>query len=445
MPRYFGTDGIRGVPFDFPLTDQMIEKIGFAVAKTLLNKKKTAFIARDTRKSGKRILKLISKGIARCGVRIFDLGVISTPSLSYLISVKKPSFGVMISASHNPPKYNGIKVFNSEGEKVSKEVEEKIEKVIDSCRLEDEKKKVKLEKMDLSQRYIDYIVRSFKGVKSEKKVVFDCANGSTFKIAPKIFKKLNLNFTLLGVKPNGENINVGCGALETDFIGGKVVEGKYWCGISYDGDGDRCIVVDERGGVIDGDDIMMLFATYYHENRMLKDNLVVLTPMSNYGLVKYLKKKGIKIVFVDVGDRNITEAVKRYGAQVGGEASGHIVISRYLTTGDGIITSLEFLRICKKMGIEKVSDVSKMWIRYPSVLRSFEIEKKVPIEDIDGFKSFLKEEERRVDGRILVRYSGTEPVLRILVEGNADKGELEKVVERVYDFYSQKVRGLYAT
>lgn len=443
MPKYFGTDGIRGVPFDFPLTEEMIERIGFSIAEILKDSKKTAFIARDTRKTGQRIARIISKGISKHGIKVFDLGVISTPSLSYLISMKKPSFGIMISASHNPPKYNGIKVFDSNGEKISEGVEKRIEDVISSYKVEDDSSKCNIERVNISGDYINYVVKIFKGIENNKKIVVDCSNGSTFKIAPMIFKKLNFEFEVVGAKPNGKNINLGCGALVPRFIEKRVINGKYWCGISYDGDGDRCIIVDENGGVIDGDDLIMLFSTYYLDSKVLKNNVVVLTQMSNYGLVRYLKDKGIKVIFVDVGDRNVLEAMKKYGAVIGGETSGHLILSRYLNTGDGVITSLEFLRVCHRMGINKVSDISKMWKRYPSILKSFEVSKRVPIEKIRNFKNFLKNEGKKIDGRIFVRYSGTEPVLRILAEGNANKDELTKVVDRVYDFYNQELLKIY--
>lgn len=440
MPKYFGTDGIRGIPFDYPLSKSMIERIGFSIAEVLKDSKRICFVARDTRSSGKTIVRLISRGINLSGVKVCDLGIITTPALSYLVSLKKPSFGIMISASHNPPEYNGIKVFNSDGEKISEELETKIEDMIEKNLDLKERKKIKktvVRKHELKKNYIDYVVKIFKGIKPFN-IALDCSNGSSYKIAPRLFKRLGFNLVIIGDKPNGNNINVGCGAVDTDLLKRVVLKNKLRCGVSYDGDGDRCIIVDENGEIIDGDDILAFFVNYYLDKGILKNKKVVLTHMSNYGLVKFLESKGIDVIFVDVGDRNVYNAMKSNAAMIGGESSGHIIVSNYLNSGDGIITSLEFLRIVSELGI-RVSEVKKIWKRYPSLLKSFEVDKKIPLDSIKGFSEFIKNEEKKIDGRIFVRYSGTEPLIRILVEANQSKDFLSKCIDKVYQFYKSEI------
>lgn len=440
MPKYFGTDGIRGIPFNYPLTKTMIENIGFSISRVLNGNKKVCFIARDTRNSGKKIVRLISKGINLSGVDVYDLGIITTPALSYIVSFKKPSFGIMISASHNPPQYNGIKVFDSSGQKISEEIELRIEKVFDetlSKKISFNTKLAISKKIEFKKLYIDYVLNLFKGIKTIP-IALDCSNGSLYKIAPYVFKKLGFKFSIIGNKPNGENINVGCGALDLKNLKKLVLKEKLSCGVSYDGDGDRCLIVDENGEVVDGDDIIAAFVYYYLNRGILRNKTVVLTYMSNYGLVKFLSSRNLNVILVDVGDRNVYEAMKKYGAIIGGETSGHVILSHYLNTGDGLITSLEFLRLVSDLGM-KVSQVKKIWNRYPSLLRSFKIDKKIPFQSMKNFKEFIKKEEKRIEGRIFIRYSGTEPLLRILVEANHNEKILEECVRRIYDAYRKEV------
>ncbi|MGC9070838.1 MAG: hypothetical protein ACP5IO_05975 [Elusimicrobiales bacterium] len=439
MLGYFGTDGIRGVPFRFPLTERMIEKIGFACAKVLCDSKKTVFVARDTRESGKKIIFHLVKGLNSAGMKVYNLGIITTPALSYLLSVKKPSFGIMVSASHNPPHYNGIKVFDSKGNKIDLNKENAIESIVDS-NIELSQVNVLSCRLNLIDDYIDYVVSSFRAIKNDVVPIIDCSNGSAFKIAPEIFKRLGFRYMLIGSKPNGKNINVGCGALDNSLVKRYLKGKKYWGGISYDGDADRCIVTDEKGRIIDGDDIIMLAATYYFRKKT-KNRVVVLTKMSNYGLVKYLSDMNIKVVIVDVGDKNVVKAMKENGALLGGESSGHIIFSNYLWTGDGIITSLEFLRICGKLGITP-STVRKMWQRYSSVLKSYKVLNKYPLENLQDLDSFIQKEQKNIEGRIVLRYSGTEPLLRILVEGKKDKKYLLKLSDKIYDVYKNAVSAI---
>ncbi|MEF3279860.1 MAG: phosphoglucosamine mutase [Elusimicrobiota bacterium] len=431
--KYFGTDGIRGIPFNFPFEPDFIRKIGFSIAKRLKNQNKTVFIARDTRESGKKITQYLVDGISYSGLNVFDLGVITTPSLAYLLSKNKVSFGVMVSASHNPPEFNGIKVLTATGEKISKELEKDIEKIIDSTG-NLEFKKYKTQKKDIIKDYIDYAVKNFDGKLKGLDIVIDCSNGSAYKIAPLIFKKLKVNLEIIGNKPDGKNINVGCGALNVKKMRSMVVKSKAFCGISYDGDSDRCIFSDENGNIIDGDDMIAALCYYYKQNNLLENNTVVLTHMSNFGLLRFLEENKIKVISVDIGDRNVSHMMIKSGSILGGEPSGHIIIKRYLPTGDGILTSLEFLSCLTKMNMN-ASDVKKMWERLPSYLGAYRIDKKLNIKKLDDFMSFIKKTEKEIKGRIFVRYSGTEPVLRVLVEADMPEKKLKEFSDKVFKRY----------
>lgn len=435
--KYFGTDGIRGVPFNFPFTYDFLVKIGYSIAKKLSDNKKSVYIATDTRKSGKKIVELLSKGMISFGFKVYNLGVITTPSLSYILNKKRPSFGIMVSASHNPPEFNGIKVLNSRGEKISDKKEQEIERLLDSDIKIKEKTVNEITSYNFIDEYTNYVISNFIGKINDLKIVVDCSNGAAYKIAPYIFKKLKTSFTLIGDKPNGENINLGCGALETDMMRKMVLKTNAFCGISYDGDCDRCIISDEKGNIIDGDDIIAVLSLYYKKTKTLKNNTVVLTHMSNYGLVRFLSDNGIKVVIVDVGDRNVSRAMVLNGAFLGGETSGHIVIRKYLSTGDGIITSLEMIKAIRELGM-KFSDVRKLWNRYPSYLKSYKVESKPSLLKLDGFQSYLKNIEKNINGRVFVRYSGTEPVLRVLVEADRGREQLKKIADDIFDFYLSK-------
>ena len=436
MPEYFGTDGIRGVPFEFPFTPSFLKIIGYSIAKKFQKEReKICVIGIDTRESGKRIFKYLCEGIGSVGFSVIDLGVVTTPSLSYIVSKNKFSFGIMISASHNPPEFNGIKVINKYGEKISIEEEEEIEKIIKKTS-KIEKKDLNISKKNYLLDYENYLLEIFKShfIKRDFFVVIDLANGSTYKIGKNIFKKLGFSFFAIGDKPNGSNINIGCGALDTALMQKNVVEKNAFCGISYDGDGDRCIISDENGEIIDGDDIIAFLSFYYKKNGVLKNNGVSLTKMSNYGLFRFLEEHKIKYDVVDVGDRNVSYSMKKNGFIIGGEPSGHIILQNYLQTGDGILTSLEFLKNVIESGM-KVSDVKKIWKRFPSYLRSYKVETKPDISKLSNFNKKVKDIEKEINGRIFIRYSGTEPLLRILIEADRKKDYLEKLADDIFSYY----------
>lgn len=441
MLEYFGTDGIRGVPFNFPFTPYFLKIIGYSIAKKFQkDKKKICAVGLDTRKSGKKIFKYLSNGLGNVGFKVLNLGVITTPSLSYIVSKNKFSFGIMISASHNPPEFNGIKVINKYGEKISVEEEKEIENIMKKT-TDIKTLNVEIFKKNYLNDYKKYVVDIFKPyfLKNKIRIVIDCANGSASSISKDIFKKIGISFYIIGDKPNGNNINVGCGALETNLMQKKVIEEKAFCGISYDGDADRCIIADENGNIVDGDDIIVFLSFYYKKKGLLKNNGVSVTKMSNYGIFKFFDEKGINYDVVDVGDRNVIYSMKKNGFIIGGEPSGHIILKNYLTTGDGIITSLEFLRVIIEENI-KVSDVLKLWKRFPSYLKSYKITSKIDITKLTDFNKKIKDVEKEINGRILVRYSGTEPVLRILIEADKSKNYLKKLADDIFYYYRASLK-----
>lgn len=437
MPKYFGTDGIRGIPWKFPLNEDFLKKLGFSSAIVLgRGKNRNVFVAGDSRSSCGKIKKWLFSGLKAAGMNPVDLGTVNTPLVAMACLKEKAAFAVMVSASHNPPQFNGVKFFNGNGEKISKKQEEEIER-----RIETEKYRLKFKecfpvKMDYSQKYCDFIISTFpnpnlfKGVK----LVLDCANGAAYKIAPKVFKSLGIETKLIGIKPNGRNINLGCGAIATGKMLKAVSSGGWFGGVSLDGDADRCILSDENGELMDGDDII---AALYSLSSFGKKRAVVLTVMSNYGLFKYLKSNNVKTYKVPVGDRNVAEAMKKYKAAVGGENSGHIILSDFLPTGDGILASLWTVYCALSCGMS-LSETKSKWRRYPQKLLSIKVEEKKPLSDIPDLVKAIKDRERLINGRILVRYSGTEPVVRILAEGE-NKDLVERAAREIAKIYKKSV------
>ena len=440
MGKFFGTDGIRGIPWDFPFTPVFLRKIGYCSAYAIKKRgarKGRVCIGVDSRESGRKIKKLMAEGISANGLGVVDVGIVTTPCLAYVTKKEKAPFGIMISASHNPPEFNGIKIFSSNGKKISDSLENEIEKMLESDfqPARARKKAGKPLKKDFSGEYADYVLSTLPGGFSLKgvKICLDCSNGGGYRIAPEIFRRLGAELALLGNSPDGKNINKNCGALDTERMREKTRTSKAFCGISLDGDGDRCILSDEKGGLFDGDDIIALLAVYFKGKKWLNGSKAVLTVMSNYGLLKYLKRKGIGAVQVSVGDKNVTDAIDNERLSLGGEASGHIIIRKFAPSGDGVLSSLWTLCAALSTG-KKLGEIKKNWKRYPQKLKAIKVEKKTEIEKIPGFSDKVREFEKLVKGRIFVRYSGTEPLLRILVEGEDEKG-VDRAAEEIAAHY----------
>lgn len=436
--KLFGTDGIRGIANRYPLTPEMVQKIGLAYG-TYLNakfpeKKHTVVIGEDTRLSSDMIKSAFISGLTATGVDVIDVGIVPTPAISFFVEKGEFSGGVMISASHNPYEYNGLKFFNQEGEKFSEAEEGGLELVV-------------FNKYELPRANPDEIGRVFDGYNMIEmykkhlesagrylaglKIGIDCANGATYQIAPDVFNALGAKVFTFNAEPDGKNINDGCGALHPEFIAQKVRELHLHMGFAYDGDGDRCIAVDEEGNVIDGDKIIAVLAAHF-SNRSKE---VVATVMSNMGLEVFLKEMGLKLHRTPVGDRNVAEKMKKVGAVVGGEQSGHVIVRDFGKTGDGILTSVLIASIVKSLK-KPMSEIFSKIKTFPQKLENVRVKEKPPIESLENLQRAKEEVERELSGRgrLVIRYSGTEPVLRVMVEAESEElidKAIKKIVEAI--------------
>lgn len=446
MGKLFGTDGIRGVPWNYPFTRDFISRIGYASTLVLAGYKKSGagapvmLIGRDTRGSGLRIQKALVEGIWANKFKVLDLGVTSTPAVAYLVKRENADFGIVISASHNPPEFNGIKFFCRDGLKLNESVEARIESLLLGPKpLVFEHIRHAIQKKDYSADYLEFIRSTLppgftlKGLK----IVIDCANGAVYKIAPKLFRELGADLTVLGAKPDGKNINIDCGALYTGAMQKAALDAGAFCGISFDGDADRCMFSDEKGRLLDGDDLLAVAAPYMRATGRLTNGKAVTTFMSNYGLIKYLNDLGIQVAQVPVGDKNVTDAMLREDLKLGGETSGHIIFREFAPTGDGLLTAVQILAAVRDMG-RPFSHFRNQWKRYPQIVGALRVAHKPPLDKVHGFKNKISRFESALkgNGRIFIRYSGTEPLLRILVEGES-KSVIRDIADDLMEHYKK--------
>ncbi len=445
MGKLFGTDGIRGVTWEYPFTPDFIRKIGHAASIVLPKYKKkgrpgrpVVLIGMDSRASGRLIRKYLVEGLGAGRFKVLDLGIIPTPAVSYLVKRENADFGIVISASHNPPEFNGIKFFSGDELKLNDAIENKMERLLLGKKpLSFRPSRAGLHKKDFTRDYEDFLKSTLppgftlKG----RKILLDCAHGAAYKIAPRIFRDLGARVKVIGNRPNGRNINVGCGALHTEKMAAAAARWGAFCGISFDGDADRCMFADEKGGQMDGDDIIAMVAPYLKSRGRLTNNGVSLTFMSNYGLIKYLEGQGIRVIQVPVGDKNVTEAMEKGDLKLGGESSGHIIFREFAPTGDGLLTALQTLAAVLDMG-RPFSWFRRHWSRYPQVLEKVKVLRKPAFRDVAGFTEKLAKLESGLkgNGRIFIRYSGTEPLLRLLVEGKS-KSEIKAIAEELLSHY----------
>ena len=448
MGKLFGTDGIRGVANEYPITPDMVLQIGQATAHILKRKKHCSriVIGKDTRLSGYMIESSLLSGICSMGTDVILVGPVPTPGIAFLTINLDADAGIVISASHNPYKDNGIKIFSKNGYKLSDEEEMQIEELVLSRKLptlltdSENLGRVSREE-DASGRYIVFLKNSFpKNLDLEgMKIVLDCANGATYKVAPTLFKEMRAEVIALNVSPNGCNINLDCGALYPETLAKKVVETGSNIGLAFDGDGDRLIAVDEKGNIINGDRMIAICAKRLKDENMLKNNTVVTTVMSNLGLSLAFKEMGIKNIATKVGDRYVLEEMIKNDCILGGEDSGHIIFKEYHTTGDGILTALQLLAVMKK---EKKSlfELSKIMKTFPQVLINVKVKRKAPLEEIPELKSVISEVEKELadKGRVLVRYSGTQSICRVMLEG-PDKDETERLAAKIAEVVKEKL------
>ena len=427
--KYFGTDGIRGTANSAPMTAGMALQVAMATAHVLRDSTSQAMnrvvIGKDTRLSGYMLEQAMASGFVAMGMDVIRTGPIPTPAVARLTTTLRADIGVMISASHNPYQDNGIKLFGADGYKLSDEIEEKIEEMIDQdmeALLPAPDHIGKATQMDDAPgRYIEYIKRVFPKGKTldGMKVVVDCAHGAAYKVAPQVLWELEADVISIGNTPNGRNINDGYGATATENLQKRVVEEKADIGIALDGDADRLIVIDEKGNKIDGDQLLGLLAIAKREQDFLKGGIVA-TVMSNLGLERFLEGENIDFKRTPVGDRYVVEEMRRSGFNIGGEHSGHIILSDFGTTGDGLLAALQVLSIVRDSG-KTASEVCRVFDPLPQLLKNVQYKGATPL-DKEEVQSAIKGAEEKLNGsgRLLVRASGTEPLIRVMAEGDDD-------------------------
>lgn len=448
MGKLFGTDGIRGVANQYPMTPEMALNIGRAVAVFFKRNgiRSKIVIGKDTRISGDMLENALVSGICSTGVDAYLAGILPTPAVAVLTAMIGADAGIVISASHNPFYDNGIKIFNSDGYKLSDRTETEIEQLILSDKTVASGKHVretgrvfKIE--DAANRYENFLIDamppscSFKGLN----IIVDCANGATYQVAPAVLKKLGAEVETLFANPDGKNINENCGSQHPEVLMKTLVNRRAHIGLAFDGDGDRLIAVDENGAVITGDQILAICAKYLKQKGLLKNDLVISTVMSNLGLGLALANMAIIHKMTDVGDRHVMEEMVASEAVLGGEDSGHTIFLDRHTTGDGLFTALRLIEVMHAES-KPLSELCKIMAVFPQVLKNVNVQRKPDIGSIPEIKNAIKTVEERLGskGRVLVRYSGTQPKCRIMVEGPTLE-ETEQYCNQLADIIKDKL------
>ncbi|MCH4171976.1 MAG: phosphoglucosamine mutase [Lactobacillus sp.] len=443
MTKYFGTDGVRGIA-NKGLKPEMAFKLGRAGGYVLTqhnadkNKQPRVLVATDTRISGPMLKDALISGLLSVGIEVLDLGVITTPAVAYLIRVQDADAGIMISASHNPAEDNGIKFFGSDGYKLSDETEEEIEAYIDAPT--DDLPRPSADGLGTvedypegSLKYLQFLAQTLPDDLSGLNIVLDAANGSTSNLVSRLFADVETDFTTIATKPDGLNINKNVGSTHPQELAKTVVEQNADAGLAFDGDGDRCIAVDELGNIVDGDKIMFILGKYFSAKGRLKQETIVTTVMSNIGLYKAMAANNLKSVQTAVGDRYVVEEMRKNGYNLGGEQSGHIILFDYHNTGDGMLTGLQLLNVMKVTG-KKLSELAGEVHTYPQKLVNIKVRDKKNWQNYPEITAAIDtvEKEMAGDGRILVRPSGTEPLLRVMGEA-ATEEKVNNYVDRIAD------------
>ena len=454
MRRYFGTDGIRRIA-NTELSPDLVYKVAKAGAYALskhTDHAPTILIGRDTRISGTLIESAMTAGFLSYGANVKLLGVMPTPAVAYLTRTLNADASVVISASHNTFEFNGVKYFSNKGMKIPDEIEEEIEDVMESGKLDEltavgEKIGVSEIRLDLMEKYINFFEEQFaeniKKYNTNKfEVAIDTANGATYKVAEEIFKRLGIKYHIINNNPNGVNINDNCGSTHLESLRDYVLSKKLSLGVAYDGDGDRCLAIDELGNIIDGDNLLAIISNYLENKSKLNKSTVVATVMSNLGLNKYCKAKNLNLVQTKVGDRYVLEEMLKSGYNLGGEQSGHVILLDYNPTGDGILTSLMLIQAILESG-KNASELGGALKTYPQVLINAKVstEKKYGYEDDEEIKTAIQklEEEFSGNGRVLIRPSGTEPLVRVMIEGE-DQNYIEEKAQDIAKLIEEKLK-----
>lgn len=431
MGKLFGTDGIRGVVGE-NLTADLAFRVGQAVGTVLMEEKgggrPTVVLGKDTRISSDMLEAALIAGLCSVGSDVKPVGDIPTPAVAYLTRQEKADAGIVVSASHNPYEHNGIKVFNGQGYKLSDELEERVEEKILSGKPRETALKTREElgrrhhgMRQLKRDYIDFAASTIESDLSGLRILVDCANGAASATAPELFGRFKAHTVFLHRTPDGVNINDRCGSTHLEDLAARTVEGGYDIGVAFDGDADRCLLVDEKGGIIDGDKVMAVCSLDMKRRGQLRGNAIVATVMSNLGLHEFCRNNGIDLVCTAVGDRNVLEEMLRRDYRIGGEQSGHTIFTALATTGDGQVTALQFLQVLAQSG-KKASELAAVCATYPQVLINVEVPHsggvKEKIMDSQALAKAVKAEEEALAGagRVLVRASGTEALIRVMVE-----------------------------
>lgn len=431
MAELFGTDGIRGVANRYPVTPEIALRLGKAVGHVMESEAKPSkrvLIGKDTRLSGYMLETALTSGLVSSGMDVFLVGPLPTPAVAHLTRTMNAAVGIMLTASHNPFDDNGIKLFDAHGFKLRDEIEEKLEDAIlsnsissDHIRTDKLGKAHRIE--DARGRYIEFAKNSIGSHTLDGlKIVLDCANGAAYRIGPWIFEELGAEVLELNTAPDGFNINSECGALHPETVSRAVREKHADVGIAFDGDADRVIFCDETGKVVDGDRVLGMCALDYKQSNRLAQDTFVVTSMSNLGLVDAMRQHGIKTETTDVGDRYVIDRMRKGGFNLGGEKSGHLIFMDYATTGDGIISALQVLRLMQQKN-SPISELADCITEYPQKLVSVKIARKKPLDEVLALTEAIQtcQEELGQTGRVVARYSGTEPKIRFLVEAQDGK------------------------
>ena len=436
MANFFGTDGIRGKVGEHPITADFFLKIGWAVGSVLAAKgKSSVIIGKDTRVSGYIFESALEAGFLSAGVDVGMLGPMPTPAIAYLTKAYNANAGVVISASHNPFYDNGVKFFSADGLKLSDEDQAEIEKKlsepmqsVDSSNLG----KARRHEQPLG-RYIEFCKSTFEHSANMNglNIIVDCANGATYHIAECVFKELGANVSIINNNPDGFNINQNCGATDTQQLQQAVINEKADLGIAFDGDGDRVMMVDANGELVDGDELVFILASAWHEDGRLDSNTVVGTKMTNLGMRHALRGLGIEFIEADVGDRFVMEKMQENGSVLGGEGSGHIICLNKTSSGDGIVAALQVLEVLAKTK-SSLSALKQKMSKYPQVLINVKVKEKIDIENHNELNLAIQEVEQELgdEGRVLIRASGTEPLIRVMVEAK-DKDITQSSAEKL--------------
>jgi len=447
--KIFGTDGVRGTANIEPVTAETALKLGRAAAHVFKNLNRQArgrgkhkiVIGKDTRLSNYMLENAISSGVLSMGVDVVFIGPVPTPGVAYVTRSLRADAGIVITASHNPYADNGIKFFRADGYKLDDQIEIEIENLVFSGEIEKVRptaaeigKAVRID--DALGRYIEFAKASFpKNLTLENlRVVVDCAHGAAYKSTPSVLHELGADVIVFGNQPDGKNINDNCGSMFPENLCAKVVEHQAHLGIAHDGDADRVLLCDENGRLIDGDDIMAIAGLEMLEHKTLAEKTLVATVMSNAGLEAAIKSAGGKIIRTAVGDKNVIDEMLKHGFNFGGEQSGHLIFRDFSTTGDGLVSALQILRIMKSQGAP-LSQLAQCWTRFPQLVVNVKVREKIPFEKLDGVAKLVADAEKDLQaqgGRLLLRYSGTEPKARLLLEGRDAK---------ILESWSQKICG----